>query len=278
MKTHNYIFVFIIGLILISCGQNSYEKELNGKWYEIKNDGITRLNFKPDSLIITDFRTQIVEWSADESKIEFDYSLMFPDSLGRKIKKTILKYNLSNTKDTLFTSFKEPQKEVEFNLIRANNYVDYLNRKSEIKFELPKDDESETINLESNYGLKIFMGYSNNKMIGKTELSNNLNNLESDIIAFKDSLITGRPELDMRIDIRFHLRVFADKKISDSVITRNLRVTIENELFKTNNFPRLLSDTVAIRIYRIYHSVEKENLDFLKGRKIKTIANIIYNL
>ena len=276
LKRHIYIFAIIAELILISCGQNSYEEELNGKWYEIKNDGITRLNFKSDSLIITDLRTQTVEWSADESKIEFDYNLMFPDSLGKKIKKTILEYNLSSTKDTLFARIIDTQKELQFNLIRANNYIDYLNKKSGIKFELPKDDESKHINLDGNYGLKIFMGYSNNKIIGKTEFSDDLNNLESDIITFKDSLITGRPDLDVRNDFRFHLRVFADKKISDSIITRNLPMTIKSGIFKTYDFPRPPNDTVPIRIYRIYKSVEKEDLGFLKGRKIKTIANTVY--
>ncbi|GGG60556.1 hypothetical protein GCM10010976_34150 [Bizionia arctica] len=262
---------------MISCGQNKYEKQLNGNWYEIKNDGITRLNFKTDSLIITDLRTQVVEWTADKSKIEFDYNLLFPDSLGKKIKKTTLQYHLSSKKDTLFTKFIETQKEIKFNLIRADNYIDYLNKKSGIKFELPNDSKSEPVNLDNEYSLKIFMGFSNNKIIGKTELSNNLNNLESDIKTIKDNLITGRPEQDVRNEFRFHLRVFADKKISDSMITKSLPITFKSDIFKIYDYPRPPNDTLSIKIYRIYQSEEKENLGFMNGKKIKTIANTVYN-
>lgn len=262
-----YILNLLIILLVFSCGQNSSEKELNGKWYEIKNNGITRLNFNSDSLIITDLRTQTVEWSADKSKIEFDYNLMFTDSLGRKIKKTVLEYNFSSTKDTLFTHIIEPDKKVEFNLIKANNYIDYLNKKSGIKFELPKDGKSEPINLESDYSLKIFMGFSNNKIIGKTELSDNLNNLESDIKTIKDSLITGRPEQDVLNEIRFHLRVFADKKIPDSMITKSLPVTNRSDIFKIYDFPRPPNDTLPLKIYRIYQSEERENPGFMEGKK-----------
>ncbi|MCX7549154.1 hypothetical protein OS188_14445 [Xanthomarina sp. F1114] len=277
MKKSIYIANFLLILLAFSCGQNSAEKELNGKWYEIKNDGITRLFFKPDSLIITDLRKQTVEWSADESKIEFNYHLMFPDSLGRKLNKTTLKYNLSPSKDTLFTTIVDPQKEMEFNLIRASNYIDYLNKKSGIKFELPKIDNVEPINLDSDYALKIFMGFSKNKLIAKTELSNNLNKLEADIRTFKDNIKTSRPEQAIIDEFRFHLRVFADKEIPDSIITENLPATVKSDFFKIYDFPRPPNDTVPIKIYRIYKSEEAENLGYMKGKKIKTIANNVYN-
>ncbi len=202
---------------------------------------------------------------------------MFADSLGRKIKTTVLEYNFSSTKDTLFTKIIEPDKEVEFNLIRADNYIDYLNKKSGIKFELPKNDKSEPINLESEYSLKIFMDFFNNKIIGKTELSDNLNNLESDIKTIKDSLLTGRPELDVRNEIKFHLRVFADKKIPDSLITKRLPIISKSDIFKIYDFPRPPNDTLPLKIYRIYQSEERENLGFMEGKKIKTIANTVYN-
>ena len=136
------------------------------------------------------------------------------------------------------------------------------------------------------------MGISNNKIVGKTELSETLNHLESDIRTFKDSIkpyegfqIETHNE---RLDYRFHLRVFADKNIADSTITKYLPVTIKSKISSINQylpeeFKRTAPDTIPIRIYRIYqvlenqgYGIEKRN-DIVKGKEIKTIANNVYN-
>ena len=269
MKKHCSILIFIISMMLISCGRNEHEKKLYGKWYELESDVVTLLDFNLDSLRVTDSRTQSVSWKANQSKIKFDYNTL-EDGLQR----TILEYNLSTTKDTLFTKFIDPQKEQEFNLIRADNYIDYLNKKSGLKFNLPKNDFSEYIEFDSQYGLKIFIGYSGkNDIIKKTQFSNDLTKLKDDIKKVKNNLITGRPETDLAIDYRFHFRVFADGNISDSIITKSLAIIIKSDLFKIYDYPRPPNDTLPIKIYRIYQTKEENDLDLLKGIKLKTIAN-----
>lgn len=260
-------------MMLISCGRNEHEKQLYGKWYELESNLVTLLDFNSDSLRITDSKTQSVSWTANQSKIRFDYNT-WEDGL----QKTILEYNLSVKKDTLFTKFVKPKREQKFNLIRADNYIDFLNKKSGLKFKLPENDISEYIEFDSQYGLKIFIGYSGtNNIIKKTQFSDDLANLKDDIKKIKNNLITGRPETDLAIDYRFHFRIFADRDISDSIITKSLAVTENSDLFKTNDYPRPPNDTLPIKIYRIYQTKEENNLDILKGIKLKTIANTVYN-
>jgi len=125
--------------------------------------------------------------------------------------------------------------------------------------------------------VKILMGSLNDKIVARTELSENLNNLEFDIKRFKDSIrpldefIAG--ENEMYSDERFHLRIFADKSIPDSIITNKLKVTIADKKSELNNhYP----DTLPIRIYRI---LKTKGIDprHIKGKEIKTIANTVYN-
>ena len=131
------------------------------------------------------------------------------------------------------------------------------------------------------------MGISDSKVIAKTELSNNLNYLESDIKKFKDSI---KPYKQHQIDTheimlhrRFHFRVFADKNISDSIIGKKLKATIilaNSEIDK--HYPKNLRghkrDTLPIKIYRIFENNEEINPRNIRGNEIKTIANhVFYN-
>ncbi|MDO5981758.1 hypothetical protein [Flavivirga spongiicola] len=272
----------MIIISLVSCGQNSSEKSLNGRWYETENNGNSWMHFYPDSLIIKVDPFEKVEWKANNSKIEFDYPFLIRDSTGnlkRIPDKIIVHYKLSKNNDSLFGKLVNPFGEHQFGLLRANDYIEYLNKRYKIEFSLPQDNSIDIIKTDAIYGLKVFIGYSNNKVVGRTELSKNLNNLESDFKTFIDSIKpTYRPEIDMFKGVRFHLRVFADKTIADSTITNSLVGTIKDEISKTyDSFPKPPNDTLPIRIYRIYKSNEIESLGIMKGKRIKTIANITYN-
>lgn len=278
-----------------SCGQNSSEKQLSGNWREIENEYST-WHFYPDDLVlkIPSYPNGIydrTEWSANKSKIEFELREFGIDSLGNKIdtiNKVLINYKLSDKKDSLFGTLKNNYGEYKFSLLKTKSYIEYLKKKFGFDFTLPKDSSGiylgqmyhSTIGgkkLHPNYGLKIFMGSSNDKIVARTELSENLNNLEHDIKRFKDSTrplseyIPG--ENEMYSDERFHLRIFADKSIPDSIITNKLKVTIADKKSELNNhYP----DTLPIRIYRILKTkgIDPRNI---KGKEIKTIANTVYN-
>lgn len=274
-----YLFYLSIFLLIISCGQNSSEKTLNGKWYDVDYE-FSSWHFYPDSLVLGDDK---LKWKATESKIEFNHPILYRDSLDNFINiedKISVHYQLSNDKDSLYGTLKNHFGVHKIILLRAENSIEFLNKKYDLQFSLPKDDSTETLSVYNQFGLKVFIGYSNNKIVGKTELTDNLNHMESDIKIFKDSILpTVREEVDGFLDNKFHLRVFADKMISDSIITNLLPVTIKSKIATINNalperFKRTAPDTLPIRIYRIYKIEEDEKM---KGKKIKTLAFNVYN-
>lgn len=270
--------------LLLSCGQNSSEKQLNGRWYEIQHSGNTKWEFYSDSLNITIEDKDKVEWSATKSKIEFDYPTFYWDSLGiprNIIDKVTINYKLSDNKDSLYGIYHNMYGEFPVSLLKAKDYIEFLTKRYNIDFSLPDDDTVEEMALSKFHGLNVFMGYSGNNIVGKTELSNDLNHFKSDILTFKDSIHPdGRQELmyDKYHDFRFHIRVLADKKIPDSIITQFLSVTIESDAAKRNELVPIPPhrDTLPIKIYRMYRAKEEPDFGFLRGRKIKTNAKYVY--
>ena len=115
------ILSFLILITFLSCGQNSSEKILNGKWYEIQNEKII-WNFYQDSLIITADPYDKVEWKANDSKIEFDYPTFYWDSLGKPINfvdKIVIEYKLSDNRDTISGKLTNRKGNHKFGLIRT---------------------------------------------------------------------------------------------------------------------------------------------------------------
>ena len=301
LKKSVYISNFLLILLAFSCGQNSSEKELNGNWRAIESEFST-WHFYPDSLVLkfpgeSDEKTN---WSADKSQIEFELPNLYwelSETPEDSINRVFINYELSENRDSLFGTLKNNWGVHKFSLLKTENYIQYLNRKFGIEFTLPKDSSAKDLdrnlfnknpnsyNLYPIYGMRIFMGISNNKIIGKTEISENLTNLELDIKKFKDSIKPNEQHQidthEMFLDRRFHMRVFADKKISDWVITNHLKAIIHlknSELDKhyPERFRGQERDTLQIRIYRIFES-KNENIRNLKGKEIKTIANNVYS-
>lgn len=294
------LLIFILLFILLfPRGQNSAEKELNGKWRSIEYEYST-WHFYPDGLVLKypDETDEIALWKSNKSQIEFDLRDFGYDSTGKlidTINKILINYKLSKNNDSLFGTLKNNWGIHEFSLLRTKSYIEYLKKKFDIEFTLPKDSSGIYIGsthfstiggykLHPLYGLKIFMESSNNEIIAKTELSENLNNLEFDIKRFKDSIKPSWSEYfgenEMYLDQRFHLRVFADKNIPDSIITNKLKVTVTQNSEDNKHYLDYLrnqkGDTLPIRIYRILKTkgIEPRNI---KGKQIKTIANTVYN-
>ena len=200
--------------MVFSCGQNSAEKQLNGDWREIENEYST-WHFYPDDLVIKipSYPNGIydrTEWSANKSKIEFELREFGLDSLGNKIdtiNKVLINYKLSDKKDSLFGTLKNNYGEYKFSLLKTENYIKYLNRKFGIEFTLPKNDSNGLKKIDPVYGMKIFMNLENDNIVGKTELSNSLNSLETDIKEFKNKLESYFGSYDLRTE-RFYLSVY----------------------------------------------------------------------
>ena len=121
MKKLLYIPILLTFILIFSCGQNSAEKKLNGKWYEIENEYAT-WEFYSDSLIVGTEDKDKVEWRATDSKIEIDYPTFYWDSLGKivnVIDKIVIDYKLSRNIDTLNGILTNRNGKHEFGLIRT---------------------------------------------------------------------------------------------------------------------------------------------------------------
>ena len=278
--------------MVFSCGQNSSEKELNGNWREIESEFST-WHFYPDSLVLKfpNEPNEKTNWSANKSQIELELPNLYwklSETPEDSIDRILINYKLSKNSDSLFGTLKNNWGVHKFSLLKTENYIQYLNRKFGIEFTLPKDSSAKILdqpffnkdpngyNLYPIYGMRIFMGVSNNRVIGKTEISDNLTNLELDIKKFKDSINPNEQHLidthEMLLDSRFHLRVFADKEISDSEITNHLKAIIHlknSEIDKhyPERFRGQERDTLPIRIYRIFENKD-ENIRNWKGKEM----------
>ena len=222
--------IFLLLSILISflsCNRN--EKKLYGKWYGIEKY-YPFMIFKKDTLAIQFYGENLekVIWNADDKIIEFDYPIYYSDTLWTKMsvkyKKIKYKYEIRN--DTLKCDYKGNL----FNLIKANNYTEYLSKKHQVKFQLPENNKLKRFRGFDEYGLNIFVGKWNDEIVYRTEYSDNLDNLKKDFEKLQKRFLFVNP-------IRLHYRVFADKNIPQSIL--------KNVYLK-------LRKTEVKKIYRIY--------------------------
>ena len=217
--------------------------------------------FYQDSLIFMEGDTQTVKWTADESKIEFDYVEQWPyQTLVKDSTKTMfIEYFLSKNNNTLsFNNINDSTIDGNFKLIRAKNYFDFLSKQSGVKFTLPNAIKVERVGLYSKYGMKIFIGTINNKIVTISEYGNGLDSIKTDIIRFKQNLNPLDEYHQRKLDSEIHFRVFADKSISDQ--------KIEKLIQKINK-------SYVKKVFRIYETDNYYNFETLAGKPIKTIAN-----
>ena len=121
MKKLIHIPISLTFLLTFSCGQNSAEKKLNGKWYETENPEILWV-FNSDKLEFIDEDNVHVDWSATDSKIEFTYQTYVWDSQGKAIDsedKILIEYTLSENEDTLSGTLTNSFGKHKFGLIRT---------------------------------------------------------------------------------------------------------------------------------------------------------------
>lgn len=249
MKIKSTIVIFLI-LIFFSCGKNKYEKEILGTWYAL-NEQI-KLEFYKDSLFISDIQSQRSLWRADKSEINHDYKIFLSDSIVN----ISLDYKLNKTKDSL-TIIPDKNSLEEIVLIRSKNFIDFLNKKNKIEFALEENEKADYLGLDSRFEIKIFLSYSNNSIIGKSEYSKNLENLENDykyhISKFENELkeIYNSNFLNIEKKNKIEFENWLMKNIYYSVfIDKNIP---KNELTKQVEF---LKKSNIKKVYQIYFTKE----------------------
>ena len=249
MKIKSIIIVFLV-LIFFSCGKNKYEKQILGTWYALNEE--IKLEFYKDSLFISDIQNQRSLWRADKSEINHDYKVFLSDSIVN----ISLNYRLNKTKDSLtINPDKNSSEEIVF--IKAENFNDFLAKKNEIEFKLEKNEKADYFGISRKFEIKIFISYFNNSVIGKSEYSKNLKNLEND---FKYHIAKFKNELKDVYDSNFlnseknnkiefenwakryiYYTVFIDKNVPKKELTKQI------EFLKESNIKK---------VYQIYYTKE----------------------
>ncbi len=121
LKKLVYIPILSTLILALSCGQNSAEKKLNGRWYETENPKIMWI-FTPDYLEFIDEDNATVKWSATASEIKFIYRTYIWDSYEKKVHtedEILIEYKLSENEDTLSGTLTNNNGTHKFGLIRT---------------------------------------------------------------------------------------------------------------------------------------------------------------
>ena len=253
--------ILLTSLILISCGGNKYEKELIGKWFEIKEK--SKLEFKKDSLIILDLTVGKSKWKANENEI----SIIIKNEFNDSIKSNSLKYKLEN--DTLIIRTNEKVEFDDFKLIKAKNFTDFIFKKNNVNISLGTNEKSQYLPTENKNGIKIFIENQNGKIKVKSEYSEDLNDLDTDI----EKLL-----LDLSPYIIYQLEdLRTDKDTDKSTIEKWIKINAYYSLFidkeiselKINSIVEKLRKTKIKRVYRIYETKDNDLVDFNKLKGIK---------
>lgn len=240
-------------LSLISCNPNKYEKKLIGDWYE--HDGNIKFDFDKDSVTIFDFQIQKTIWTADDKKIKINYKVWSSDS----IIKTPLNYKLINENTLIIKTDIDSSKTFKF--IKAKDYLDFLSIKHKVNFQLEQNEKA-IIQRKSNFhGIKVFIGFHQNKVVAKTEFSENLKNLDNDIVN-KTRQIKSEYENNYKDvfeyekwkELVLHYSIFVDKRVHKDTLDFYLNKLRASKIKK---------------IYRVYNTKEEELTPFHNLKEIK---------
>ena len=262
MKISNFIITFIFTLLICSCSQNKYKKELIGNWYSIDNPYTIKIQFKKDSIIVTDNRINKSIWKVNKDKIEFNYKPFMEDTIIN----INLSYELNDKKNRLFTKTNSfiTTDSIEFTYLKAENYLDFLFKKNGVKINLKEKSKLEYIPIGGGT-INIFAFKNNDSIIAKTEFSSNLDSLDNDIKKlnlthnetfnntynnYKETIEREYPESKIKSKVEYYnlwvkefyqFQIFVDNQVPEKEISK-----IVHKLEKNFDYD----------IYEIFHTVE----------------------
>ncbi len=261
--------VLIISIIYSSCTTNKYEKRLIGTWYDISEYG--KLEFKKDSLIISDFYVQPYKWKADNSEVIFSQIPVFKDSIEER------KFNYKFVNNDFLILFKKNDTLKKDSLLKANSFTEFILKKNNIKIKLGTNSKSDYILKNFHNSLKVFIGFNNDSIISKTEYSNNIENLDEDInnhlIKINDNY--ERFKEDMKLINERDKKDLIQDEITE-MYEKWFKSNVYISLFVDKNVPQDIIDNCITKlkkskikkVYQIYERVEDyrdADFDIMKG-------------
>ncbi|WP_117885046.1 hypothetical protein [Aureibaculum luteum] len=219
-------------MFLVNCSRNKYEKELIGVWNDFPSGGSNEFRFYEDSIIHYTYNIyRKGTWQVDKSQIKFH----FPKELAGFNTKFTLDYKLSENKDALFAKLPKDSVFSHHGLFKVNNYWIHYLRKFDFQINLPEANFEMTKNEAIEYGIDLFVGYKNKKLIVKLDHPLEYGN---DISSFIKPYIYSERAIWEEEEIKnLYFNLIADKNVSEQHID-----SIKNIL---NVFPKM-------KIFRVY--------------------------
>lgn len=196
----------IILLSFLNCKKENYKSDFIGNWSSISNsvDDLD-IQFFNDSIVYHYYSNKhSTSWTVLGNKIE--QTLLSNLYANGKDVRSTLEFSFSSRKDTLFLNLK---KDSTISLIfrKTYNAYDYFENKIGLRIKLPLTNKKSILVEKFNYDFNIYVGKKNNKIIAKTNNSNNLNQLHTEVF----SLFTKISEKDSK---KVKYKLFIDKNIS----------------------------------------------------------------
>ncbi|WP_196887376.1 hypothetical protein [Aureivirga sp. CE67] len=250
------ILLFLMSIILISCGRTKEEKKLYGNWYDI-NEKIN-IEIDEDSIKIFDNDFQKNKWNVSNKKLHFDYKPYLSDTIIKLSKGFAFTEN-----DTLVMDGPNGPS-TSFKFIRSKNYLDFLSKKHQVIFDLKEYKNAKYNSRKEKLGLKVFIGYRNDTIICKTEFSENLDNLDKDweekldfnledfYINYSDA--THIVDFEKWQQIAPYYKVFVDKNIPQDSVKKCFEKMKNQKPFK---------------IYMVSKTKENNYIDFTNMKMIE---------
>lgn len=190
MKKTLLFILFII--ILISCTQqeNSYKKNILGRWNNFPLGLQNDYQFYNDSVISNVWwHTSKGTWKINDSKI----FLHFPSDAKNPEWNEFLewKYQLSHSKDSLFITFSIDTITIKTLLFKVNNHWKHHLKSFDLQIELPTTTKK-LIKTSSNHYPNFYLAKKDNKLIVKSALNKTLSS--RDFTAFFYNEISMHPK------------------------------------------------------------------------------------
>ncbi|MBL4642054.1 MAG: hypothetical protein JKY44_00545 [Flavobacteriaceae bacterium] len=205
------LLLFIFTSLFISCNKENEKFYFIGNWSTTSDTNFNiDIQFFKDSMVIDDsliYGTYSNKWKVKGSKIE--QTLLRGDKSILNYKNTnYYKFNL--TKDTLF--IKNDLDSIHyFKFAKINNGFEYFENKIGLRIKLEKVSDGLITAGNDDYNFNIYISTKNNKIIAKTDYSNNLNNLASQLFNFKS-------QIPVKDEKKLKYVLFIDKNVSNKKI------------------------------------------------------------
>lgn len=232
-----YFTILILAIFILSCSKNQYEKELIGNWNNFPAGGETTFKLYKDSIIIFELGLRRKgTWEAYKNQIKFH----FPKKISGYNENLTLDYKLS--KDSLF--IKNTTDSIFSNavLLKINNLWDHYLKEIDMKIELPKADFELIRNDSMYYGIDLYVGFKDNKIITKSNTKPLELNKDLHSLVFSER--ANKTENEVR---NMYFNLISDKNISEK---------------KVDSIEQVLRQSFTnMRIFRVY---KNDNADYGK--------------